>query len=97
MKVVWSFIAAGNLIENNRYIAKENPEAVRAVIKDIYEAGNRIKEFPEKGRVVPEIGKNNIKEIFCRGNRIIYKIETKRITILTVRHMRQNLNTKIIK
>ena len=26
MKVVWSFIAAGNLIENNRYIAKENPD-----------------------------------------------------------------------
>jgi len=97
MKVVWSFIAAGNLIENNRYIAKENPEAARAVIKDLYEAGNRIKKFPEKGRVVPEIRKNNIKEIFCRGYRIIYKIENKRITILTVRHMRQNLNTGIIK
>jgi len=43
MKVVWSFIASGNLLENNRYIANENPEAARAVIKDIYEAGNRIK------------------------------------------------------
>lgn len=97
MKVVWSFIAAGNLIENNRYIAKENPEAARAIIKDIYEAGNRIKVFPEKGRVVPEIRKNNIKEIFCRGHRIIYKFETKRITILTVRHMKQRLNTEVIK
>jgi plasmid stabilization system protein ParE len=91
MKVVWSFVAAGNLIENNQYIAKENPVAARAVISDIYDAGNKIKEFPEKGRVVPEIGKSNIKEIFCRGYRIIYKIESKRITILTVRHMREQL------
>ena len=97
MKVVWSFIAAGNLIERNRYIAKESPEAARVVIKDIHEAGNRIKDFPEKGRVVQEIRKNNIKEIFCRGYRIIYKIRTKRITILTVRQMRQQLNKEVIK
>ena len=97
MKVVWSFIAAGNLIESNRYIAKENPEAARVVIKDIHEAENRIKDFPEKGRVVPEIRKNNIKEIFCRGYRIIYKIETKKIIILTVRHMKQQLNKEVIK
>ena len=96
MNVVWLFIAAGNLIENNRYNAKDHPEAARAVIKDIYEAGTRIREFPEKGRVVPEIGKTNIKEIFCRGYRIIYKIESKRITILTVRHMREQLTPEIL-
>jgi plasmid stabilization system protein ParE len=97
MKIVWSFISAGNLIESNRYIAKDNPDAARDVIKDIYEAGNRIKEFPEKGRVVPEFRKNNIREILCRGYRIIYKIEAKRITILTVRHMRQHLSKETIK
>jgi len=97
MKIVWSFIAAGNIIESNRYISKDNPDAARDVIKDIYEAGNSIKKFPEKGRVVPEFRKNNIREIFCRGYRIIYKIEAKIITILTVRHMRQHLSTEAIK
>jgi len=97
MKIVWSFIAAGNLIESNRYIAKDNPDAARDVIKEIYEAGSCIKEFPEKGRVVPEFRKNSIREIFCRGYRIIYKIEAKRITILTVRHMRQHLSKETIK
>jgi plasmid stabilization system protein ParE len=91
MRVIWSYVAVGNLIENSRYIAKENPDAARAVINDIYEAGNRIKEFPDKGRIVPEIGKSNVKEIFCRSYRIIYKIESRKITILTVRHMRQHL------
>lgn len=92
MKVLLSYVALGNLIESNRFIAKENPEDARSVINDIYEAGNRIKEFPAKGRIVPEINKNNVREIFCRSYRIIYKIESKRITILTVRHMRQELN-----
>jgi toxin ParE1/3/4 len=91
MRVIWSYVAVGNLIENSRYIAKENPDAARAVINDIYEAGNRIKEFPDKGRIVPEIGKSNVKEIFCRSYQIIYKIESRKITILTVRHMRQHL------
>jgi plasmid stabilization system protein ParE len=91
MRVFWSYVAVGNLIENSRYIAKENPDAARAVISDIYEAGNRIKELPDRGRIVPEIGKSNVKEIFCRSYRIIYKIEARKITILTVRHMRQHL------
>ncbi len=96
MKVVWTYVAIGNLIEANRYIAKENPDAARSVISDIYEAGNRIKEFPEKGRIVPEIGKQNIREIFNGNYRIIYKIESKRIAILTVRHMRQEIKKKAI-
>lgn len=96
MRVIWSYVAVGNLIENSRYIAKENPNAARAVIKDIYEAGNRIKEFPDKGRIVPEIGRSNVKEIFCRSYRIIYKIEARRITILTVRHMRQQLKPEVL-
>ena len=94
MRVIWSYVEVGNLIENSRYIAKENPDAARAVINDIYEAGNRIKEFPDKGRIVPEIGKSNVKEIFCRSYRIIYKIESRKITILTVRHMRQHLKSE---
>lgn len=91
MRVIWSYVAVGNLIENSRYIAKENPDTARSVISDIYEAGNRIKVFPDKGRIVPEIGKSNVKEIFFRSYRIIYKIEARKITILTVRHMRQHL------
>ena len=55
MKVAWSYVALGNLIEANKYISSENPEAARKVINDIYDAGNKIKEFPENGRIVPEI------------------------------------------
>ena len=91
MKVAWSYVALVNLIEANKYISGENPEAARKVINDIYEAGNKIKEFPEKGRIVPEIRRKNIREVFCFEYRIIYRIESKRIFVLTVCHMKQLL------
>ena len=91
MKVAWSYVALGNLIEANKYISSENPEAARKVINDIYEAGNKIKEFPEKGRIVPEIRRKNIREVFCFEYRIIYRIESKRIFVLTLCHMKQLL------
>ena len=91
MKVAWSYVALGNLIETNKYIASENPEAARKVINDIFEAGNKIKAFPEKGRIVPELRRKNVREVFCYEYRIIYRIESKRIFVLTVLHMKQRL------
>ena len=94
MKVAWSYVALGNLIETNKYIASENPEAARKVINDIFEAGNKIKAFPEKGRIVPELRRKNVREVFCYEYRIIYRIESKRIFVLTVLHMKQLLKKK---
>src|SRR5659263_51880 len=91
MKVAWSYVALGNLIETNKYIASENPEAARKVINDIFDAGNKIKAFPEKGRIVPELRRKNVREVFCYEYRIIYRIESKRIFVLTVLNMKQLL------
>jgi len=96
MKVGWSYVALRNLIETNKYIASENPEAARKIINDIFEAGNKIKVFPEKGRIVPELRRKNIREVFCYEYRIIYRIESKRIYVLTVLHMKQRLKKKHI-
>ena len=94
MKVAWSYVALGNLIEANKYISIENPEAARKAIKDINETRDKIKEFPEKGRIVPEFRRNNIREVFCFEYRIIYRIESRRIFILTVRHIKRRLKKK---
>lgn len=91
MKIIWSPQAAYDLVENNRYIARENPDAARAIVNNIYESRKRIKEFPTQGRVVPEIGQQDIREIFCGSYRIIYQIEAKKILILTIRHMKQEI------
>lgn len=91
MKITWSPQAVDDLVENNRFIARENPEAARAIINSIYASRIRIKEFPTQGRIVPEINQKDIREIFSGNFRIIYQIEAKRILILTIRHMKQLL------
>jgi plasmid stabilization system protein ParE len=35
MKIVWSPQAADDLVENNKYIARENPEAAIAIVNNI--------------------------------------------------------------
>lgn len=91
MKIIWSPQAEDDLVENNKYIARENHDAARVIVNNIYESRKGIKEFPTQGRVVPEIGQKDIREIFCGSYRIIYQIEEKRILILTIRHMKQKL------
>jgi plasmid stabilization system protein ParE len=54
----------------------------------------RLKDFPEQGRRVPEAKRADVREIFFKGHRIVYRIESKRIVILTVRHTRQLLDIK---
>jgi len=53
MKIIRSPRAADDLVENNKYIFRENPDAARAIVNNIHESRKRIKEFPTQGRIVP--------------------------------------------
>ena len=78
--------------EYGDYIAQDNPDAAR--IDGILDAVERLKDFPEQGRRVPEAKRADVREIFFQSHRIVYRIESKRIVILTVRHTRQLLDIK---
>ena len=55
-------------------------------------AVERLKKFPQSGRVVLEINRKDIQEIILGNYRIIYRIENELIFILTVRHGKQLLS-----
>jgi plasmid stabilization system protein ParE len=50
-----------------------------------------LKAFPECGRIVPETGNKAIRELIYGNYRIIYRLEEKRISVLTIRHEKQIL------
>jgi len=52
--------------------------------------------FPNIGREVPEIKRSAIREIIEGNFRIIYRVESDRISILTIRNVRQLLKSKDI-
>ena len=91
MKVLWSPLAVERVTEIAQYIARDNPAAAEAWVNTIFSKVGDLKAFPESGRLVPEISNENIRELIYGNYRIVYRIEKKRISILTVRHGKQML------
>lgn len=94
MKVTWSPLALERVNEITDHIAEDNVEAARNWLVDIFGVVDRLQHFPESGRIVPEVKRPNIREIIFKNYRVIYRIERKQVSILTVRHGKQRLPLK---
>ena len=78
MKIVWSPLAVERASEIVDYIA-------------IFSKVDQLRSNPEIGRIVPEVNDRQFREIVYGNYRIIYHIETKQISVLTIRHGKQIL------
>jgi toxin ParE1/3/4 len=91
MKLLWSPLAIDRVSEIAEYIARDNPVAAEGWINTLFKKVEELKAFPESGRVVPETNNKGIRELIYGNYRIIYRIEERRLSILTVRHGKQIL------
>jgi toxin ParE1/3/4 len=91
MKIIWSPLAVDRVSEIAEYIAQDNPVAAESWINTVFKKIEELKAFPEGGRIVPETGNKAIRELIYGNYRIIYRIEEKRLSVLTVRHGKQML------
>lgn len=92
MKVVWSPLAIERAVEQARFIAEDKPGAARKWLGGLFAAAGGLARFPHLGRVVPELARETFRELDFGGYRLIYRVEARRITILTVRHSRRLLD-----
>ncbi len=92
MKIKWSPLAIERAYEEARYIADDKPEAALRWLEGLFEATDRLQQFPDAGRVVPEIGDASYRElIYHRSHRVIYLRTGNQVSILTVRRASQAL------
>ncbi len=91
MKIVWSPLAVDRVFEIAEYIALDKPSAAADWVDTVFESVKRLNKFPRSGRVVPEIQLDEFREIILDNYRIIYRIEEKQVSILTVRSGREIL------
>ena len=96
MKIFWSPLAAERLGNIYEYISKENASAAQKMVNKIFERVESLSEYPERGRKVPEVNRKEIREVFEEEYRIIYRVEPKKIFILTIRNFKQLLPEKDI-
>jgi len=97
MKIYWSPMAAERMDDLYEYIAVDNKLAAGKVVERIFKKVESLAKNPERGRKVPETNREEIREVFEGEYRIIYRIESKRVSVLTIRNFKQLLTEKDIK
>ncbi len=97
MRIIWSPLVVDRASEIADYIAQDKPSAAEKWIDTVFSKVEQRKSSPEIGRIVPEINDSQFRELIYGNYRIIYRIETKQISILTIRHGRQILPINEIK
>ena len=95
MKVECSPLALDRVTDIAGYIAKANPAAAERWVNELFDAVERLEDFPESGRVVPEVGVRRIRELIFGAYRVIYNVKDK-VEILTVRRGSQLLDVSEI-
>ncbi len=91
MKIIWSPLCIEPITEIAKYIANDNPKAANNWIEEIFSSVEQLETFPKSGKVVKELNNDAVRELISGNYRIIYLIELKQISILTVRNVRQIL------
>ena len=84
-------MAVDRAAEIAEYIALDKPAAADKWITTIFSKVEQLASSPEIGRVVPEIEDEQFRELIYGNYRIVYRIEKKQVSILTIRHGKQIL------
>ena len=82
--VVWSPEALRDLEAIRGYIARDSAAYADLVVRRIVAAVERLRMFPESGRVVPERSDPSIREVIVRPYRVVYRLHDSTVQIVTV-------------
>ena len=97
MKIFWSPLAGERLDKVYEFIAQDNISAAQKMVNRIIKKVDTLSKNPERGRKVPETNREEIREVFEGEYRIIYRVETKKVSILSIRNFKQILPKKDLK
>ena len=85
-QLIWSPSARLDVKDLCLFIQQRDALAARRFAGRMFDAVERLADFPTSGRVVPEFGDPTIREVICRPCRVVYRIRelTKSVEILRV-------------
>ncbi len=96
MNIIWSPLATEQTRDIATYIALDKPSVAVSWVNEVFESVERLKDFPQSGRVVSEIKRSDIREIVLGNYRVIYKVRQNDILVLIVKSYRQKLRPEEI-
>lgn len=84
--IEWTDRSLEDLNEIHDYIARDSKNYAHLFVKKIYETVQKLKDFPNIGRVVPEVNNPSVREIIFHNYRIVYRNLDNYVEIITVIH-----------
>lgn len=76
----WAPAARLDLKDLAAYIAESRPEASAHFVSQVFHSVERLRDFPESGRVVPEFENPTIREVIRKPCRIVYRVKARNIS-----------------
>ena len=77
-KLIWSPASRDDLHDIVRFISRDSPQRAEVFGYRLIAETDKLRDFPEIGRVVPEFDVSTIREIFVRSYRIVYRANHQR-------------------
>lgn len=89
-KVIWAPSALEDVNSIAEYIARDSVDQAALFVVRLFEATDRLQEFPLSGRVIPEIDNQSCREIIYGSYRIMYRLDDDEVWITGVVHGARN-------
>ncbi|MBI1375021.1 MAG: type II toxin-antitoxin system RelE/ParE family toxin [Phycisphaera sp.] len=84
--VIWMPGALNDLESIADYIARDSMSYACVTVQRLFDAAQRLAEFPNVGRVVPEYSDERLREIIVGNYRVIYEVFDEHVEVLAVHH-----------
>jgi toxin ParE1/3/4 len=84
IELVWSPRSVADLEEIRAFIEVDSPAWADLTVRRLVAAVERLREFPDSGRMVPERQSPDLREVISGNFRIVYRRRTSRVEIATV-------------
>ena len=91
-EVRWTPQAADDIQAITEFIAKDSPQYASLFAIDVFNAVERLVDFPESGRIVPERNDPQLREIIFGNYRIAYRLHQQTAELLTIHHAARPLD-----
>lgn len=93
-KIVWTNVAENDLKKIIDFISIDSPQNALKIFKSIKQKVSNLYALPERGRIVPELqgqGISQYRELIIPPWRLMYRIDERKIYILSVIDSRRNV------
>jgi addiction module RelE/StbE family toxin len=83
-EVIWAEPAVNELDAIASYIALDNPTAARHLIQEVFNQTDRLKQFPQSGRIPAELAHSVYRELIVSPCRIFYRVDQQQVLVIYV-------------